>query len=228
MRHRVFASLVVACVLGSAPAVRAQDDSNGSPVGPPDAQSRLFFAPTARALPRGEGYFGLYDYVLPFAQYGLTDRLSIGGGVFPFPFEGTPIWLTPKLQVFSTRHVALATGVVHVMTPRESVGGVAYVVTTIGGRTTSVTANVGYAYNGFIAGNGQDDIIGMFGAEHRFSDRVAFMTENHVFPGGAFLFNGVSLQRGRNSWNVGLLIIAGNKGLGRLAAVPIGIPVWRW
>src|SRR5712692_9592438 len=35
--------------------------------------TRLFFAPTARALRRGEGYAGVYEVVLPFVQVGITD-----------------------------------------------------------------------------------------------------------------------------------------------------------
>ena len=41
------------------------DDSN---------PTRLFFAPTGRALKRGESYLGVYEIMLPFVQYGITDR----------------------------------------------------------------------------------------------------------------------------------------------------------
>ena len=42
--------------------------------------TRLFFAPTGRALRKGEGYFGVYEIVLPFVQAGITDRISSGAG----------------------------------------------------------------------------------------------------------------------------------------------------
>lgn len=48
------------------------------PLDPHD--TRLFFAPTARSLKRGEGYVGVYEIFLPFVQVGVTDRFSIGGG----------------------------------------------------------------------------------------------------------------------------------------------------
>ena len=60
--------------------------------------TRLMFAPTARSLKRGEGYFGVY-YILPFVQVGVTDLFSVGGGTpLVFGDGGRPVWFTPKLQ----------------------------------------------------------------------------------------------------------------------------------
>ena len=42
--------------------------------------TRLFFGPTGRSLARGQAYLGVYEFLMPFVQVGITDRLSIGGG----------------------------------------------------------------------------------------------------------------------------------------------------
>ena len=38
-------------------------------------RTRLFFGPTARSLPKGRGYVGVYELVMPFVQVGVTDRI---------------------------------------------------------------------------------------------------------------------------------------------------------
>lgn len=43
-------------------------------------RTRLFFSPTGRSLPRGGGYFGVYELFVPFVTVGVTDRLLLAGG----------------------------------------------------------------------------------------------------------------------------------------------------
>ncbi|HET6568559.1 MAG TPA: hypothetical protein VFG50_11395, partial [Rhodothermales bacterium] len=44
-------------------------------------RTRLLVAPTARPLKAGQGYFADYEIFLPFVAVGVTDRISIGGGI---------------------------------------------------------------------------------------------------------------------------------------------------
>src|SRR5262245_40914442 len=64
-------------------------------------RTRLFFGPTGRSLKQGEAYLGVYEFLLPFVQVGITDRISFGGGTPLFFGEGSgrPFWITPKVQV---------------------------------------------------------------------------------------------------------------------------------
>jgi hypothetical protein len=105
--------------------------------------NRLMFAPTARSLRRGEGYFGVY-YVLPFVQVGVTDRFSVGGGT-PLIFgDGAhPVWLTPKMQVLARKRVQAAVGVIHITGIEDLEAGIAYGVTTVGSDDSAVTIGVG-------------------------------------------------------------------------------------
>jgi len=41
--------------------------------------TRLFFAPTAKTLRKGKGYFSVYEIFLPFIAYGVTDYITLKG-----------------------------------------------------------------------------------------------------------------------------------------------------
>ena len=113
-------------------------------------RTRLFFGPTARSLPRGRGYLGVYELVMPFLQLGVTDRITIGGGT-PLVFTGDggshPFWFTPKVQLLRGERTQVAAGVMHfVFTGDDEPVGIAYGVATHGTSEGSVTAGVGYGY----------------------------------------------------------------------------------
>lgn len=153
--------------------------------------TRLFFGPTGRSLPRGKAYLGIYELFMPFAQVGVTDRVSVGGGT-PLVFGGGtthPFWLTPKVQVLSRPRAQAAVGVIHVLNIDDEQAGIAYAVTTFGSADNSVTAGVGWAY-----ARGEDDANGavaMVGAERRTGRHLKVITENYVFRSGAIVTAGV-------------------------------------
>ena len=78
--------------------------------------TRLLFSPTGRSLRKGEGYVGVYEFLLPFVQVGITDRFSMGAGT-PLVFFGDesspPVWLTPKYQFYKDSKNSAAIGVMH-------------------------------------------------------------------------------------------------------------------
>ncbi|MCK4696555.1 MAG: hypothetical protein KAT74_12365, partial [Candidatus Cloacimonetes bacterium] len=47
--------------------------------------TRLFFAPTARMLKKGEGYFADYFIIFPTFTFGITNNITIGGGFSIIP-----------------------------------------------------------------------------------------------------------------------------------------------
>ena len=61
-------------------------------------RTRLFFAPTARSLDQGEVSFGVFEFVAPFIQVGITDRI--------FRFADTLVGRAPgglaQVNVFSS------------------------------------------------------------------------------------------------------------------------------
>ena len=153
---------------------------------PPDPnETRLFFAPTGRMLKRGEGYFSdTYLFLLGGAG-GVTDWLTLGGGISVLPledFSDNIVYVTPKVGLVSSERVNVAVGAA-IGTARgafEDVGtaGIFYGVGTFGPPDGSVSAGVGYAYAGSDVNNTP---ILMLGGAKRVSKRVSLVTENYLF-----------------------------------------------
>jgi hypothetical protein len=146
--------------------------------------TRLFFGPTGRSLPKGQAYLGVYEFLMPFVQVGVTDRFSIGGGtplIFSFEDGGLdrPYWVTPKLQVFNGRKAQISIGVFQGF-GGGATGGIAYGVATTGGSSGSVTAGAGMAYDD----DGDRTAVVMVGGDRQFRRNMKFVTENYVWGSG--------------------------------------------
>jgi hypothetical protein len=146
--------------------------------------TRLFFGPTGRALPRGEGYLSVFELIMPMVAFGVTDRLTLAGGM-PLIFTDSGIeliWLAPKLEVIRTPTFRGSAGVLAFIMPGESESvGVLYGVGTLG-RTAdrAFTVGAGWGYST------EDGIYEwpaiMVGGESRLGRRVKLITENYLIP----------------------------------------------
>lgn len=191
--------------------------------------TRLFFAPTARALRRGEGYVGVYEFMLPFVQVGLTDRISIGGGapLFLGGGGGLPFWFTPKIQLYSRRDTAVSAGLLHIGNPDDGSMGIAYGVGTWGRSDNAVTVGLGYGYLRESNGDRSGAAIVMIGGERRVTRRTKFVTENWLWRGGnGFLSGGVRFLGDRLTADLALAVPV-DRG-GPLFAFPLVNFVWRF
>ncbi|HLM68039.1 MAG TPA: hypothetical protein VK358_10955, partial [Longimicrobium sp.] len=159
--------------------------------------TRLFFAPTARGIPRGEGYFGVYELFFPFVSYGLTDRLTISAGTPIIPeVIGEIFYFAPKFEVVRTPGASAAVGVLALVAPAEELDGSAgliYGVGTFGSPDRSVTVG---ATVPFVASSDQSEIgndpVFMVGGEARLGIRTKLLSENYVMPAeGALISAGV-------------------------------------
>lgn len=143
--------------------------------------TRLFFGPTGRTLPKGQAYLGVYEFLLPFIQVGVTDRFSFGGGtplVFPDGGWDRPFWLTPKLEVYKGAATDVSVGAFMGFGGGGS-GGIAYGVLTRGTPDASFTAGAGVAYS---SDGGRAPVV-MVGADRRIARNLKVMTENYVWEG---------------------------------------------
>lgn len=207
----VIASLVVASLGAGEPADQqaAPPPANTSPAEawPEDPNpTRLFFAPTGRSLEQGEAYLGVYEALLPFVQYGVTDRFSIGGGT-PFVFgtgSGQPFWVTPKYQVVKSATTEASVGVLHFINMGEASVGIAYAVVTKGTTDAAATIGGGYAYSSQDESRAGAPVV-MVGAEKRLSRRVKFVTENYWFSDIGLASGGVRFMGDRLSADIGLV-----------------------
>ena len=179
--------------------------------------SRLFFGPTARAIPQGEGYLGVYELFFPFVSYGLTDRLTISGGTPIIPDAiGEIFYLAPKLEVLRTTGASAAVGVLAVFATQNAFDGsvgLLYAVGTLGepDRAVSFGATVP-----FYAASGESDIgrdpIFMVGGEARLTRRTKLLTENYFAAGetGGVVSGGVRFFGERLSADFGVAAFLGD------------------
>lgn len=142
--------------------------------------TRLFFAPTGQMLKKGEGYFSDYQLFFPGVAFGITDHISMGGGVsiLPVGIDEQFYYLTPKVGFSAGERVHLAAGALVVGWGGE-MGGVGYGVATLGDGDASATFGLGY---GFAGGEIYNKPVAMVGGEKRVSRRIALVTENYLLP----------------------------------------------
>jgi hypothetical protein len=151
--------------------------------------TRLFFGPTGRSLKRGQAYLGVYEFLMPFVQVGVTDRLSVGAGtplVFGLDDGNRPFWVTPKLQIFDSRATQIAVGVLHAFDLDGEGVGVGYLVGTRGSAQSSVTVGGGLAYGS----NGGRAGVLMVGADRQVRRNLKLITENYIWNGGDGVLSG--------------------------------------
>jgi hypothetical protein len=187
--------------------------------------TRLFFGPTGRSLKKGESYFGIYEFFLPFVQVGVTDRLSVGGGTLPFFGGGEhPFWFTPKFQLYEGHGASVAVGAMHFLNVGDGNFGIAYAASTFGTRDDASTVGLGWAYEVYGEENTGKAVV-MVGLERRLSRRIKFITENYVIGGEAIISGGVRFLGESLSADFGLVAPLVGDGL---VAFPIVNFVWKF
>jgi hypothetical protein len=163
---------------------------------PEDPNStRLAFAPTGRALPRGQTYLGVYSGLAPFLQVGITDRFSAGIGT-PLVFTDDwdrPFWVSPKLQVYAGNGNYASVGVLHAFAGDDNVG-IGYGVFTKETSGGAFTLGAGAAYSS----HGVQSAVVMVGGEAPVRRNIKWITENYAWDGtvvssGGFRFFGERL-----------------------------------
>lgn len=151
-------------------------------------RTRLFLAPTARMLGKGEGYFSDSDILLPGIAGGVTSHFTMGGGMSLIPSDNplnNVFYLTPKIGLIDEPNFALATGAVigfagfDGIDDRDRNLGILYGVATMGPDDHHLDVAAGWGYAG---GRISGDPALMIGGSTRVSRRVALLTENYFVP----------------------------------------------
>ncbi|HMN89989.1 MAG TPA: hypothetical protein PKD70_07120 [Saprospiraceae bacterium] len=115
--------------------------------------TRYFLAPTGHGLRKGEGYYQNTWIFFNQANIGLTDQISIGGGIFPaFLFlagtvSSTVVWITPKVS-FPIKEDVFNLGIggvgfVTIGSENSSGSVLGYGVATLGNRDKNITLGLG-------------------------------------------------------------------------------------
>lgn len=166
---------------------------NGSFLVPNAHSSRYFWSPNGFGLKKGEGYYQNTWVMLNQVSLGVSNNLTIGVGIIPtFLFgaggEGTPFWITPKVQFPIANGKAQAgLGVIYMNLLGGDNGGfgglgMAYGVTTFGDRNRNLTVGLGY---GFADGNWSKSPTITLSGMYRVGKRGYFMTENWFISAGS-------------------------------------------
>ena len=156
---------------------------NGEYWFPNPNSTRLFFAPTARTLKRGEKYFSDYYLFFPALTVGVIDKISLGGGMSIFPgadLDQQLFYLTPKIGLKSINNLHFAAGALLLKAPDNPVVGIFYGLGTFGTPDASISAGLGYGYSGRHLA---EKPMLMLGGEKRISRRGALVSENWGIPG---------------------------------------------
>lgn len=161
---------------------------NGQYWFPDPNRTRLFFAPTARMLAQGEGYFSdSYLLLLTFAG-GVSPRFTMGGGLSIIPStnpQNNIFYLTPKVGLVETPNFGLAAGALIGFAGFEGIDtkdrsfGILYGVGSVGSGDSHLDFGAGWGYAG---GRISGDPALMVGGATRVSRRVSLLTENYYVP----------------------------------------------
>lgn len=141
-------------------------------------QTRMFFAPTGRALKAGEGYFSVYQIFLPFVAIGITDYLSIAGGTCIIPgLFGDLNFFNLKVTPFEVDEAAVSLGYFTGGLMSEDVisFSILYACSTIGNNHNNFTIGLGNAFGEEFS---DGSITLVLGGELRVSNNIKLISEN--------------------------------------------------
>ncbi|MDZ7262536.1 MAG: hypothetical protein ONB05_10580 [candidate division KSB1 bacterium] len=171
---------------------------------PDPGHTRLFLAPTGRTLRRGEGYFADYWIFFPTFAYGVTDWLTLSGGLSLLPdigLESQILYFGSKVRFLHRNNFDLAGGFFCISLPwgenlfwdeddERTAVGATYTVGSFGNVNTSLTFGLGWP---FAEGTFADNPVFLIGGETRWSNNIKLLSENWIFPN---VENGLSLSFG--------------------------------
>lgn len=151
-------------------------------------RTRLLFAPTARALDAGEGYFSAYEIFFPMLTLGITNFMAISAGVSLFPgATNQVVYGNLKIVPFQSNEFSFACGALAVSI-EEFNGGIVYGCGTYGSNNHSLTFGIGFPYAKWKTS--RNPII-LLGGDIRVGNSIKFVTENWIFTAseGEVLFS---------------------------------------
>jgi hypothetical protein len=153
-------------------------------------RSRLLFAPTAHKLEAGSGYLADYFIFFPTIAYGITDFLSLSGGISLLPGAVSQLlYLAPKLTFSITPKFGVAAGFLYLGIPNETDDlTLGYAVVTSGDHRRSLTLGSGFSLTPDV----NTGFILLVGGQTQISKNAKLISENWLFTGNetTLLFSG--------------------------------------
>lgn len=172
--------------------------------------TNYFFWPSAINLKKGEGYYQNNMIFLNSVHYGITDNISIGGGLeFITLFAGMPVlFFTPKITFPVGKNFHTGAGLLLVTIPDEGSAGFLYGSATAGTTEHNVSGSLGF---GFAGGEFSSTPLVNISGMTRVSRKLMLVSENWILPlpdeTGAFFSFGVRFLGDKIAADVGLAYI---------------------
>jgi hypothetical protein len=154
---------------------------------PNSNSTRYFVGPSAINLRKGEAYYQNTYLFLHSVNVGITDNISVGGGIeflSTFVFRQPLLFLTPKVGFQVKPSLYVGGGVLYASLPnfgssKRNHAGVGYGLITYGNTNHNITLASGYGYlNRDFADRPIVSLSGMV----RLSNKVGLITENWFVP----------------------------------------------
>ncbi len=129
--------------------IASVDPNGGRDVVIHPARTRLFFTPTARPIDAGQGYVAVYELFFPFVGVGITDFLSLAGGISIIPgADHQFVMIAPKISPIATDNFAAAGGLLYIGETGGDGVGILYADMTFGDVDRSLTLGLGWGFSG--------------------------------------------------------------------------------
>lgn len=148
--------------------------------------TRYFFTTNAIGIRKGEGYYQNTWIFFNNVNFGLSENISLGGGMVPLFLLGggsIPIWLLPKISfpvVPDNFHLAAGAMIGGVVGSDTFGMGLVYGISTVGNRDNNLSIGLGYGYAGNEWSNTPMlNVSGMVRTGRAFY----LLSENYFFPG---------------------------------------------
>lgn len=144
--------------------------------------TRYFYGPSAIGLKKGEGYYQNTYLLLNSFNVGITDNISIGGGlelISTFAARDPLFFITPKVSFKVAEKFHAGSGVLYARIPEEGSLGTIFATGTYGTTDNNITCSLGW---GFVNSEFSKRPIITLSGMRRISKRAALVTENWLIP----------------------------------------------
>ncbi|MCX7876550.1 MAG: hypothetical protein N2321_10350 [Melioribacteraceae bacterium] len=174
---------------------------------------RMFFFPTANAIPHGEGFISSNMIFFPFAAIGLANIFTVGGGISILPGATNQIYyLAPKITFLSYKNFTFATGGFVTnstdFSKTNNKFGMLYLIGTYNKGNNNFTAGLAYGYSD---SEFDDSPMIFLGLQSEIKNGSKFLSEIWIpssktsFPEIAIIFFGFRFYNENFSGDIGLV-----------------------
>lgn len=158
-----------------------EDQRSDYTAGDDPNKTRLFFAPTGKNLKAGTGYFSVNELFFPMLAFGITDFLTLAGGMTIIPGASDQLYyLNGKAGLLHFKEADVSAGILYTNITSGDENGltILYANSTYGTKEAAVTLTAGLSFNGN-ENSGKYPIF-ILGGELKLSNSSKLLTENWI------------------------------------------------